>query len=408
MKLFAAYLLLQLKRAARLIPRMLAVTLLLAALAALGAAALSRQREPDKSQALLRVGVVGDKGEQLLDDAMAILQSSDSSSFFLRLERLEREEADRLLRRGDLAGYVTIPEGFAQALWYGEHRTLNYTSHAAGADLGAQLTREVVVLISSLALETENAIYGAQNLVEDRLPGADPGSAGDKLLFRYASAILDRDRLYNIEVLGAADSLSLPGYYCCALPLAFLLFWAISCCPFFSRRSRELGQVLHARGLGAIGQVLGEFFAYLLLLAAAALTVGLLAAPFAARLGISVPELEGRSLLSLLPGLLPPVLLLCLQQFLLFELAESAVSAVLLQFLNAAVQGYLAGLFYPSSFFPEGMRRLGSLLPAGVSMGCLRGVLLAKPEPAAALGLLGWTALCSLLILTARSRRNRA
>ena len=140
----------------------------------------------------------------------------------------------------------------------------------------------------------------------------------------------------------------------------------------------------------------------------ALLAVGLLAAPFLARLGISVPELEGRSLLSLLPGFLPPALLLCLTQFLLFELAESAVSAVLLQFLNAAVQGYLAGLFYPASFFPEGMRRLGSLLPAGVSMGYLRGVLLAKPEPAGLCGLLGWMVLCSLLILAARSRRNRA
>ena len=408
MKLFAAYLLLQLKRAARLIPRMLAVTLLLAALAALGAAALSRQREPDKSQALLRVGVVGDEEEKLLDDAIAILQSTDSSGFFLRLERMEREEAARLLRRGELAGYLTIPDGFAQALWYGEHRMLDYTSHTAGADLGAQLTREVAMLVSSLALETENAIYGAQNLVEDRLPDADPGGAGDRLLFRYASAILDRDRLYDIRLLGAADSLSLPGYYCCALPLAFLLFWAISCCPFFSRRSRELGQLLHARGLGAFGQVLGEFLGYLLLLAAALLTVGLLAAPLFSRLGISVPELEGRSLLSLLPGFLPPALLLCTVQFLLYELSESAVSAVLLQFLNAAVQGYLAGLFYPSSFFPEGMRRLGSLLPAGVSMGYLRGVLLAKPEPAAALGLLGWMALCLLLLLAARSRRNRA
>ena len=407
MKLFAAYLHAQLKRAARLIPRMLAVTLLLAALAALGTAALSRQREPDRSQALLRVGVVGDEGESLVEEAISLLQSMDSSSLFLRLERMEQEQAQQLLRRGELTGYVTIPEGFAQALWYGEHRLLTYTSHTAGADLGAQLTREVVVLISALVLETENAVYGGQDLAADKLPGADPESAGDKLLFRYASAILDRDRLYNIEVPGAADALSLPGYYCCALPLAFLLFWAISCCPFFSRRSRELGQVLHARGLGALGQVLGEFLAYLLLLAAALLTVWLLAAPFFTRLGISVPELEGRSFLSLLPGFLPPALLLCLVQFLLYELSESAVSAVLLQFLNAAVQGYLAGLFYPSSFFPEGMRRLGSLLPAGVSMDYLRGVLLEKPEPAAVCGLLGWIAICSLLIPAVRSRRNR-
>ena len=407
MKLFAAYLHAQLKRAARLIPRMLAVTLLLAALAALGTAALSRQREPDRSQALLRVGVVGDEGESLVEEAISLLQSMDSSSLFLRLERMEQEQAQQLLRRGELTGYVTIPEGFAQALWYGEHRLLTYTSHTAGADLGAQLTREVVVLISALVLETENAVYGGQDLAADKLPGADPESAGDKLLFRYASAILDRDRLYNIEVPGAADALSLPGYYCCALPLAFLVFWAISCCPFFSRRSRELGQVLHARGLGALGQVLGEVLAYLLLLAAALLTVWLLAAPFFTRLGISVPELEGRSFLSLLPGFLPPALLLCLVQFLLYELSESAVSAVLLQFLNAAVQGYLAGLFYPSSFFPEGMRRLGSLLPAGVSMDYLRGVLLEKPEPAAVCGLLGWIAICSLLIPAVRSRRNR-
>ena len=409
MRKLPSYFSLQLKRAARLLPRMLAVTLLLAVLSAMSALILTRLNEDDASRKRIRVGVAGDNGEEILSQALDLLQSVDSSRFSIGFERMEEAEGRRLLAKGELNGLVLFPDGFADALWYGEHRPVTYLTRAAGSDVGSLMTRELVETISSLILETENAVYGAQALVRDQIPDQDPYRAGDRLVTRYASAILDRERLYGLELSDAGDSLSLAGYYLCGLSLVFVLLWSVSCSPLFSRRSRELGQVLSAEGFGAAAQVLCEFVAFFLLLLCAMAVAGLLAFLLLGRFGVVIPELQRAegSALTLLPALLPPALMLCAFQFLLYELTGSAVSGVLLQFLSAVVQGYLSGCFYPSSFFPEGLRRFSALLPAGVGMEYLRSELLSLPENSAKVLVLAYLLLFLLLSLLLRRRRNR-
>ncbi|MBR3474697.1 MAG: ABC transporter permease [Oscillospiraceae bacterium] len=406
----SSYFRLQLKRAAKLIPQMLAVTLLLAALSALAALMLAKSNAQEASQAKIRIGVVGDEGESIIDEAIDMLGSMDTSRFSIGLERMEEKEAADLLRRGKITGYLLVPEGFADALWYGDHLPITYFSNSGGADVGAKLTRELVVNISGLVLETENAVYGAQHAVRDRLPDVSASKAGDNLVIRYGTGILDRERLYNIELLGVADSLSLAGYYLCGITLLFVMLWSISCSPFFSRRSRELGQILSSEGLGAPAQVGSEFISYLMLLLLALAAAGLLAFVMLSRFGIPIPELQNteKSAFSLILRFLPPALMLCALQFLLYELSSSTVSAILLQFLNAAVQGYLSGCFYPSSFFPEGLRRFGALLPAGFGMRYLGAGLLSKSDPAAAAGVWFYLLLFLGLSLLVRSRRNRS
>ena len=81
---------------------------------------------------------------------------------------------------------------------------VTYATNTAGSDAGSLMTREIVVSVSGLILETENAVYGAQDLVADKLPDKDPYDAGNRLVYRYATAILDRARLFELEKLGAA------------------------------------------------------------------------------------------------------------------------------------------------------------------------------------------------------------
>ena len=410
MRKLPTYFGLQLKRAARLLPRMLAVTLLLAVLSAMSALILARLNENDPSRERIRIGVAGDSGEEILSQALDLMQRVDSSRFSIGFARMEEAEGRRLLAEGELNGLVLFPDGFAQALWYGEHRPVTYLTNAAGSDVGSLMTRELVTSISSLILETENAVYGAQALVREALPEQDPYRAGDQLVIRYASAILDRERLYTVERPDAGNSLSLAGYYLCGISLVFVLLWSVSCSPLFSRRSRELGQVLSAEGFGAAGQIFCEFCSFFLLLLCAMAAAGLIAFLLLGRFGVAIPELQRAEgfALSLLPALLPPALMLCAFQFLLYELSGSAVSGILLQFLSAVIQGYLSGCFYPSSFFPERLRRLGALLPAGVGMDCLRAELLALPDPRARVLVWSYFLLFLLLSLLLRRRRNRS
>ena len=140
MRKLPSYFGLQLKRAARLLPRMLAVTLLLAVLSAMSALILARLNEDDPSRERVRIGVAGDSGEEILSQALDLLQSVDSSRFSVGFERMEEAEGRRLLAKGELNGLVLFPDGFAQALWYGEHRPVTYLTNAAGSDVGSLMT----------------------------------------------------------------------------------------------------------------------------------------------------------------------------------------------------------------------------------------------------------------------------
>lgn len=407
MKRFLTYLDLQLRRAGRLLPRMLAVTLLLAALTVLSALLLSQLHAGDEAAAEpIRIGLVGDLEENMVAEGLDMIESMDSSRFSIRFEPMDEAEAARALRRGRIDGYAVIPEGFAEAMMIGEHRPITYVSASGGADIGAQMMRELAETISKLVLETENAVYGAQDYAADKLPGVDPYRAGDLLVFRYALRLMDRERLYALETVESDSAIGLPAYYLCGLSLLFLMLWAISCAPLFAGRSRELGRLLQADGLGAAGQVLAEFLSYVLLMLCGLLGAGLLAGLLLGRFGLQIPELERVGGLRFALGALPTALMICALQFFLFELAAGTVGGVLLQFLSAVLQGYLAGCFYPTGVFPEGLRRFGAALPAGAGMARLQALLLRDPGAAGAVWL--WLLLLLSGAVLLRRRQNRS
>ena len=385
MRRAAVYLRLQLRRALRLLPRMLAVTLLLAALAAVAGLMLFRMNASDDARQLVRIGVVGDTDSGGLAKGLSIMENLDSSRFSLSLEPMAEQDARRALSARELDAYLIVPDDFVSAMMAGEHRPVTYVSRDSGAGVGGILIRELAESISALVLETENAVYGAQNYTADRLPGQNPYDAGDRLAMQYITRVLDRHLLFSLDTVGAADRLSLAGYYLCGLSVLFVMLWAIGCSPLFTGRSRELGRLLRADGLGAAGQVAAEFVSFALLMLCGVLCAAALCAALAGRLGLAVPELTGQGASGLwrfVLGALPASLMLCAMSFFLYELTDSTVGGILTLFFSAVVQGYLAGCFYPSAFFPEGLQAAGSLLPAGTAMASLRGLLLNVHAPA--------------------------
>lgn len=377
MKKLAAYTLVQFKRALKLLPGMLAVTLLMAALSAGTALVLSRTSTSDEAQQKVRIGVVGNAEADGLSQGIALLENMDNTRFSLSLEPLTQSDAARALDARELDAYIIVPDGFVTAMAQGQHLPITYVSRDNGTGVGGILVRELVQEISSLVLETERAIYGAQDYTADHMPGQDPYAAGDRLVLQYTTRILDRHRLFRLETMGAANRLSLAGYYLCGLTVLFLLLWAIIGSPFFTGRSRELSRLLRADGLSAAGQVAAEMTAFSVLLLCGVACAAGACATLVNRAGLSVPELAGQGggVTHFCAHTLPVALMLCSMAFFLYELAGSTVSSILTLFFSAVVQGYLAGCFYPSAFFPDALRALGSSLPAGVAMSALCGRL---------------------------------
>ena len=392
-------------------PQVLVVTLLLALCAALAGLMLSDLDERDGANQKIEIGIVGDTEDTYLNIGLYALEHLDSSRFSVRLHTMEEQEAKAALYAGHLTGYLVIPEDFVEGMVKGDRPPITYVTSAGATGFGTIVAEELASDISRLLLETENAVYGAQTFTGQHIDGVDPYDAGQALVERYMRLVLNRNRLFEVETIGTADSLSLEGYYLCGMAVAMLLLWGISCSPLISRRSDELCRILNVNGLGGGGQILSEFAAFFLLMLFTLFCVALLAGGALWQLGIRIPELstlKGEKRLWFCLELIPVGAMLSALSFFLYELLPGTVEWILLQFLNAVAQGYLAGCFYPSSFLPEGMRTLGKVLPAGVAMGLLKTGLADRPVLWQLLPVLGYTILFLLLSAAVRRHRLRA
>ena len=261
-----SYLLLQLKRGLKLMPQVLIVTLLLALCAVLAGLMLSDLDEADGAKQKIEIGVVGDTKDTYLNIGLYALEHLDSSRFSVRLQTMEEQEARTALYAGRLTGYLVIPEDFVEGMVNGDHHPITYVTSTGATGFGTIVAEELASDISRLLLETENAIYGAQAFTGQYIDGVDPYDAGQALVERYMRLVLNRNRLFEVETIGTADSLSPEGYYLCGMAVAMLLLWGISCSPLISRRSNELCGILNANGLEGAGQILSEFAAFFLLM----------------------------------------------------------------------------------------------------------------------------------------------
>lgn len=403
MRRFFTYLLLQCKRALRLLPHVLAITLLLAAAAALVAAAITTDRATDAARQKSLVGVVGDPENKYIRIGVHALENFDVSREELSFVFMDEAAALEGIRSGTLSAFMYVPDDFVESIYAGDIHPIRFITLGGATGIDTLLAAELADAVARLMTETQNAQYGAQRYAMDWLPDVDPYEVDNDLVDRYYAIVLARDELFRVETLGYSGTLSFGGYYLCGLAVAFLLLWAIGASPLFSARSGELELSLRGRGFGAVPQVLGEFTAFFGLMLPGTLLTGAAGYWFLRRYAVEIPELQFVSPGALAGAVVFLIVALGAMQFFLYELAPSNPAGILLQFLNAAAQGYVCGCFYPYSFFPEAVQKLGGALPAGVALRYLGGVVSGSGGYAPALAAYG----IAFLLLAAAVRRLR-
>ena len=399
------YLRAQGKRALRVLPQMLILSLLLLSVGILLGQMLTQRSQQEESKQKTRVGVVADRSLSFVSQIFDGLENFDASRFEMEFLFMEEDEALEMLRAKEISAYVVVPDDFVISVYEGNVDPVRYVTLSGASGTTAQLLNEVADAVSRLFLEAESALVGARDYVERELPGVDADASDYALAEKYTALTLSRDKLYRVELLGYAASLSTESYYFCGIGTLFLMLWAISCSPLFSRRDRELCRVLSTRGLGPLRQVLCEFIPFLLLMLVGLGCILAASGLFFRLYGAEPPSLEPLRAFRAWPVLLAQVLMLCAMEFFLYEVESAPVEGILLQFLCAVAQGYICGCVYPYSFFPKGVRVLGSLLPAGIAVRSFTGLLSGEGGTwvFAALYALAFLALSALL----RQRRLR-
>ena len=372
------YFCLQLKRLLRfLLPALLVAAILFGCLALAYQAAVSLSNDTE-DQAKVPLGVVGVAGDTYLELGMIALTSFDSSRFAIEFVEMTEDEAESAMRRGDIAAFVVIPDGFMDAAMHGEIMQLKYVSTAGAVGLVSMFKDEILKVVENILVESQKGTFGIGDALSDA--GLSSGGAVNDLSISYAEFAFARSKMYKVDELGVADGVSLEEYllsgFCVVLLVLICLVFAL----LMVRRDMSLARMLTAKNRSVIGQSICDLAVYLLGILSVVSVLMIIA--------VSTDWVELS--VSVFLQWMPVVIAIGAMSFLLYELTSNLISGVLLQFFVLLAMCFVSGCLYPVTFFPESVQKLAYILPTGLARAQLADSFAGQVDIAGALALLGY------------------
>lgn len=319
----------------------------------------------------VKVVVVGDISNPFLQFGFNLVTKMDVSLMEMQIEFRTEEEAYQMLQREEASLYVRVPDGFVAAINRGENMKVQIVSGSGQKNLNSFIVREAADAGSVYITASQSAIFAMQHFLTEKGLTDHFWEYTNALNVRYFDYVLDRHSMARTEELGYGEHLSLNAYYFCGLSILALLLLGMVCSPFLIGRQRDFHRMLASRGLGAVKQVAAEYLAFLIAMCGCFALIFVMAGGLVFAGGFHIPEWSEDGIDTILrfgTSLFPAVCMIAALQYLLYEIVSGTVTKLILQFVGAIEMGYVSGCLYPSNFFPEGLQKVGQILPSGTAL----------------------------------------
>lgn len=380
MRKFFVYLRLQLKRAFKALPAVIATALVILCCVLLLFVLVRRADDSRDENEPLKIGVVGDIDDKYFSVGLSAMKHLDSSRFAVELLELTEDEAVRLVNEGEISGYAVIPEGFVASVMTGENKQITLVTTNASEDIMTGLVKEFMEEISGYLCETQNSIYGLQQYLADMGRQDLINSSVNDINVFYVNLVMKRDTLFEpVKIINEGNAVSSNAGYICGLMIFLVMMFGIAYSPVYTRRDTSLNSVLRLKSVGIPLQILAEYLSYLCMMLICLLPLITAAVYGIYRSGVDVPEWRMGFLADyryFILGFIPITAMFAAAQYMLFLAADNYIAGISLQFMFAVVPAYLGGCLYPLSFFPEIIRKTARFQPAGLAYGYLADILL--------------------------------
>ena len=400
------YLYLQFKRAARLLPFVLAVALVLfGALLAVFRTVLQKAASDEAQDAMLvRVAITGDTDYQYFDLWLSAIQTFDTSRYAIEIVKTDEEQAKRELEAGTLAAYVILPDDFIEEALCGRIKTITYVTTTGAVDAMSLFKEEVTGVVSRILAESQKGVYGIGEALDDNGHSDISSDKLNDLNLKYIDLILDRSQLYQTATVETVEE-ETPFHIYLFSGIAVLLVFLTSL-PYallYVKRDVALNQMLAARGGSSTHQLLCEYTAYT---AAVFVLFFLGLSALAPVLGTEFSGIPGGvRLVQFAVQLLPVIATVTAFGFMIFELSGNVVSGVLLYFFLSLALCYVSGCLYPLYAFPESVQQTAVYLPSALARSYLSDCLMDEVTAVPIIGMLAYGAACIAVAALVRHRR---
>jgi len=356
---------LQLKRALKAVPRMLAGAIIPLFLAGMAVFFAHKQHSDSTGTALAPVALVNQDSEAYLDVILPMITGTEAATGFSFVE-MEESAAMKALENGSVCAVLLFPESMFEGIL--DSTNIPARLYLSGGDSFASLLIGKYAEAGSLTLGASQAgIYAATDLYDDYGITeylSDIYYDINAVNLKYA---MNRGEAFSTQSTTAMGEFSLLEYYGCTLFLCLLLFFGAGMGSFVGTPApKTFSEQLRRNGFGPLSLEISLFLPLTLFYLILVFLFGGLSACF-------------------LPGIaLSPVVCFCLTAMgicfsaftqLVFSFARNAGQGLLLFFFLGLLMILFAGGFLPYAFLPKSFSRVAPFLPLSACLLDLRKIV---------------------------------
>lgn len=347
MRRHLSYLLLQLKSALRLLPKLFCGTIVFAFLAfCIGFAGVKSLG--NGNHLFFKVAAVLPEDDALVSIGFNMLTGMDSLKSYCEFITTDGKTAERMLKDGEVYAVVYIPEGFVDDVLSGRNTPAKIVL-PDNPGIETVIFRSVLNAGSATLAYVQSGIYAMSDAyiefdMKDRIP-----EATDKMNDDYIRFVLNRSSIYDIHTISSTGTLSRTQFYICSGMILIMLFTGFLLGGFGTQEENGLSVMLRRFGIGRMYSGFCRTLAVSLVYAC----IFVIALAF---MGIITPV----NILCVFLGTLVCISFI----FMIYAIAGNGLYGMLLLFCSNVLMAYCSGLITPSAYLPKAAASAGKLLPA--------------------------------------------
>ena len=285
------------------------------------------------------------------------------------------------MKNGEFYAVMKIPEGLVESIMDGTNLPVRVV-FPGKASVEGRIFRELAEAGAAILGSAQAGIYAGDQVIQTKgeSMGLSPEESQEAIACSeqdlneiYLSYSLAREDYFLAQKVSATGDLDMVSYYGISGFILALLLMAIPVSGYLMPWNEAMKSQLTRAGIGGGKRVLARVagLGYLFILAAVPmwLIYGLLEGE------IFTGKISGNQLFDLLRQMIC-ICSVCagaaVLAVFLFEASGSLLGGMMLLFLTAAAQHFLAGGFLPLVFLPGAVRKLAPFLPSGILMDVMK------------------------------------
>lgn len=375
MKRYSKLISLEWKRALKVLPLMLAETLILCVFLGMFLILCQKLFFADTFLQRIPIGLVMEEENSMTELALSYLEGMESTSSACEFRKMSQEEGRRALERGEIAALMVLPEEMMEAILDSRNYPVK-VYFPRNSSLGALLIKELTDAGAGMLSVAQAEVYAAYDM---NLSLGNPEELSklekDINLFNMKFAMA-RERLIRTRTLQISEEIPLLTHYLASGITLLLMLWGIACGRFLKGDNQAFGRQLLRAGIRRWQWMFAKLSGTLLVLGIGTVCIFGLLAALRPKLGmLGMPGIEAGFTAAGLPGL--AIMLLCIAALLLFcyQAAPGRSSAMILIFIITLVLIFVSGGFIPAVFLPESLNSLAQWLPGNAFIHVIASVL---------------------------------